>query len=123
MVALLSLRKLSVAVVPIRRVWVARLSTRCHVSTPPCRRLAWCCQQIFVPRLRCGRCGVTHALLRAFVLAWRLDVAETIGTVIAEVVGGRGGVRPAAAGLGGPCTTARGWARRFPARARELQDS
>src|SRR5450759_2553665 len=60
------------------------------------------CQRIFVPRLRCGPCRVTHALLPAFVLAWRLDVAETIGTVVAEVAGGAGGVRPAAARLGVP---------------------
>ena len=48
------------------------------------------CRRIFVPRLRCGPCRVTHALLPAFVPAWRLDVAETIGTVIAEVVGRAG---------------------------------
>jgi hypothetical protein len=37
--------------------------------------------KIFVPRLRCARCGVSHALPPAFTLAWRLDVAETIGSV------------------------------------------
>jgi hypothetical protein len=78
------------------------------------------CRKIFVPRLRCARCGVSHALLPTFVLAWRLDTAETIGTVIAEVAGGPGGVRPAAARAGVPYTTARGWVRRFRARAREL---
>ena len=52
------------------------------------------CQRIFVPRLRCGRCRVSHALLPAFVLAWRLDAVEAIGTVIAGVAGGAGGVRP-----------------------------
>ncbi len=78
------------------------------------------CRRIFVPRLRCGPCQVTHALLPAFVLAWRLDVAETIGTVIAGVAGGAGGVRPAAARAGVPYTTARGWVRRFAARGLEL---
>src|SRR5260221_640378 len=78
------------------------------------------CRKIFVPRLRCGRCGVTHALLPAFVLAWRLDAAEAIGMVITGVAGGACGVRPAAAGLGVPYTTARGWCRRFAARAPEL---
>jgi hypothetical protein len=78
------------------------------------------CRRIFVPRLRCGPCRVTHALLPAFVLAWRLDVAETIGTVIAEVAGGAGGVRPAAARAEVPHTTARGWVRRFAARGLEL---
>ena len=75
------------------------------------------CRKIFVPRLRCSRCGVSHALLPAFVLAWRLDVAEAVGAVIAQVAGGECGVRPAAARLGVPYTTARGWVRRFRARA------
>jgi hypothetical protein len=78
------------------------------------------CRRIFVPRLRCGPCRVTHALLPAFVLAWRLDVAETVGAVITEVASGAGGVRPAAARAGVPYTTARGWVRRFTARGLEL---
>jgi hypothetical protein len=62
------------------------------------------------------RCGVSHALLPAFTLAWRLDVAETIGSVAGEVVAGGGcGVRPAAERAGVPYTTARGWVRRFRA--------
>ena len=73
-----------------------------------------------MPRLRCARCGVSHALLPAFTLAWRLDVAETIGSVLAEVAGGGCGVRPAAERAGVPYTTARGWVRRFRARGREL---
>ena len=78
------------------------------------------CRKIFVPRLRCAPCRVSHALLPAFVLAWRLDTAETIGAVIAEVAGGACGVRPAAARAGVPHTTARGWVRRFCGRASEL---
>ncbi len=78
------------------------------------------CRKIFVPRLRCGRCGVTHALLPAFVLAWRVDAADVIGTVIAEVAGGVSGVRPSAQRAGVAHTTARGWCRRFAARAPEL---
>lgn len=74
-------------------------------------------RKIFVPRLRCGPCRVTHALLPAFVLAWRLDAAETIGTVIAGVAGGASGVRPAAERAGVPHTTARDWLRRFQDRA------
>jgi hypothetical protein len=73
-----------------------------------------------VPRLRCAPCGVSHALLPAFTLALRLDVAETIGSVLAEVAGGGCGVRPAAERAGVPYTTARGWVRRFRARAGEL---
>jgi hypothetical protein len=83
-------------------------------------RAAGHCRKVFVPRLRCGRCGVSHVLLPAFVLAWRLDVAETVGAVLAEVAGGECGVRPAAARAGVPHTTARGWVRRFSARAGEL---
>jgi hypothetical protein len=59
---------------------------------------------------------VTHALLPAFALAGRLDAAEVIGAVIADVAGGRCGVRSAAARCGVPYTTARGWCRRFGAR-------
>jgi transposase-like protein len=83
-------------------------------------RAAGRCRKVFVSRLRCGRCRVSHALLPAFVLAWRLDVAETVGAVIAEVAGGGCGVRPAAARAGVPHTTARGWVRRFRVRAGEL---
>ena len=83
-------------------------------------RAAGRCRKIFVPRLRCAPCGVSHALLPAFTLALRLDVAETIGSVLAEVAGGARGVRPAAERAGVPYTTARGWVRRFRARAREL---
>jgi hypothetical protein len=75
---------------------------------------------MFVPRLRCAPCRVSHALLPAFTLVWRLDVAETVGTVIGEVAGGAGGVRPAAARAGVPHTTARGWVRRFTGRGGEL---
>jgi hypothetical protein len=68
---------------------------------------------MFVPRLRCGPCRVTHALLPAFVLAWRLDVAETVGVVIGQVASGVCGVRPAAARMGVPDTTARVEPRHF----------
>jgi len=78
------------------------------------------CRKIFVPRLRCGPCRVTHALLPAFVLAWRLDVAEAVGAVIGQVAGGVCGVLPATARAGVPDTTARGWVRRVRRRAPEL---
>jgi transposase-like protein len=80
-------------------------------------RQAGSCARVFVPRVRCRPCGVTHALLPAFVLAWRLDAAEAIGPVIALVAGGGCGVRPAAERAGVPHTTARGWVRRFAVRA------
>lgn len=75
------------------------------------------CHRVFVPIVRCGRCRSGQALLPAFVLTWRLDVAETIGGVLAEVAGGVCGVRPAAERAGVPYTTARGWVRRFAVRA------
>lgn len=83
------------------------------------RRGGWC-RKVFIRRGRCRGCGVTHALLPAFVLAWRLDAAEDAGAVIARVAGGECGVRPAADAAGVPFTTARGWVRRFAARAAEL---
>lgn len=78
------------------------------------------CRAIFVPRARCAPCGTTHALLPAFVVVGRLDVAVTIGRAVEEVTDHRSGVRPVAAKLQVPHTTARGWLRRFSARAREL---
>ena len=80
-------------------------------------RVGGSCYRIFVPRVRCGSCGKTHAVLPAFVLVGRLDVVESVGQVIAEVATGRSGVRPPAARLGVPYTTARGWWRRFAAGA------
>jgi hypothetical protein len=59
-------------------------------------------------------------MLPAFVLVRRLDAAEPVGAVIGQVAGGGGGVRRAAAAAGVPYTTARGWVRRFAARAGEL---
>jgi hypothetical protein len=75
---------------------------------------------MFVRRVRCGPCAKTHALLPAFVLCGRLDAVESIGAVIEGVAAGRLGVRPAAAALDVPHTTARGWVRRFVARAAGL---
>ena len=81
------------------------------------------CRKIFVPRVRCGRCAVTHALLPAFALVRRLDAAGDAGAVIGQVAAGECGVRPAAARAQVPYTTARGWVRRFTARAGELAAS
>src|ERR1700724_167940 len=77
-------------------------------------------RKIFVPRVRCRGCGASHALLPAFVLARRLDAAEPVGAVIEQVTGGACGVRRAAAAVGVPHTTARGWVRRFAGRAGDL---
>jgi len=77
-------------------------------------------RKIFIPRVRCRGCGVSHALLPAFTLARRLDAAGQAGAVIGQVAAGACGVRPAAAAAGVPYTTARGWIRRFAGRAGEL---
>jgi hypothetical protein len=77
-------------------------------------------RKIFIRRVRCRGCGVTHALLPAFTLARRLDAADTAGAVIGQVAAGTCGVRPAAAAAGVPYTTARGWVRRFAARSAGL---
>src|SRR6201984_3019339 len=52
-------------------------------------------RKIFIPRVRCRACGVSHALLPAFVLARRLDAAEPVGAVVGQVAGGGVGVRRA----------------------------
>jgi hypothetical protein len=83
-------------------------------------RVAGRCWRIFVPRVRCAHCLVTHALLPAFVLAGRLDVADSCGQTVEAVISGACGVRPAAARVGVPHTTAREWRRRFAVRAGEL---
>ena len=56
-------------------------------------------EDLRAPGCGAGACGVSHALLPAFVLAWRLDVAETVGAVIAA--GGRRRVRGAPGGGAG----------------------
>jgi hypothetical protein len=75
---------------------------------------------MWVPRVRCVVCSLTHALLPAFVVNNRQDVAESIGAVLDEVSDGSGGVRPVAERLGIPHTTARGWVRRFAERSAGL---
>jgi transposase-like protein len=76
-------------------------------------------RRIWVRRATCRGCRVSHALLPAFVLARRLDAVEAIGAGLAWAVGGRG-MRPIAAWLGVPHSTARDWRRRFRARAPTL---
>jgi hypothetical protein len=78
------------------------------------------CLKLWVRRARCGPCRATHALLPSFCLAGRLDVVETIGEVVAVVVGDGGGVRPVAGRVEVPHTTARDWVRRFVRRAAVL---
>lgn len=73
-----------------------------------------------VRRCRCGTCLVSHALLPAFLVAGRMDLASAIGTALGMGAAGRGH-RPVAALLGLPETTVRGWLRRLRARAAGLR--
>ena len=73
-----------------------------------------------VRRCRCGACQVSHALLPAFLVAGRMDLASAIGAALAMGAAGRGH-RPVAAVLGVPETTVRGWLRRLRERAGGLR--
>jgi Domain of unknown function (DUF6431) len=74
-------------------------------------------QRVWIRRGRCPACRRTHALLPDLVLVRRLDAVTVIGHGLAlKVVQGLG-LRPIAAQLGVPHTTAREWWRCFRARA------
>lgn len=75
--------------------------------------------RIFVPRVRCRRCGRTDALLPWFVTPYRWDTVDVIGRALELSVAGLG-VRRIAATLGRPETTVREWCRRFGAVADAL---
>lgn len=78
------------------------------------------CHVIRLRRARCEACRHSHALVPSFCVVGRLDVVDTIGEVIAAVVGGSGGVRPAVVAFDVPHTTARDWVRRFGRRTGQL---
>jgi hypothetical protein len=67
-------------------------------------------------RARCRSCRVTHVLLAVFALVRRADTAGVIGAALAAAAWGAG-FRSAAARLGVPASTVRGWLRRFSRRA------
>jgi transposase-like protein len=67
-------------------------------------------------RARCRSCRVTHVLLAVFALARRADTADVIGAALAAAARGAG-FRSAAAQLGVPASTVRGWLRCFARRA------
>jgi len=71
---------------------------------------------IWIPRVRCGACGVTQALLPWFVVPGRWDPVEVIGCALGMVAEGWGHRRIAKA-VDRPETTVRGWCRRFRAGA------
>ena len=67
-------------------------------------------------RARCRSCRVTHVLLAVFALARRADTVEVIGAGLVAAARGAG-FRSAAARLGVPPSTVRGWLRCFARRA------
>ena len=73
-------------------------------------------RRIWIRRVKCRRCGVSHALLPVFLLLRRLDPVAVIGNAVSRMVSGIG-ARPAAARAGIPHTTARDGRRRHRARA------
>jgi Homeodomain-like domain len=73
-------------------------------------------------RSRCAGCKVTHVLLPARLLARRADEAVVIGAALAAAALGRG-YRQAAAELGVPPDTVRGWLRRAGSRAGQVRET
>lgn len=72
-------------------------------------------------RSRCRECLVTHVLLPTLVLLRRTDVVEVIGAALTARFG-EGRSRAETAREAGVCwDTARGWMRRFRARAAEIR--
>jgi hypothetical protein len=67
-------------------------------------------------RARCRSCRVTHVLLAVLALARRADTVDVIGSALAAAARGAG-FRSAAAQLGVPASTVRGWLRCFARRA------
>ena len=67
---------------------------------------------IWIPRVRCTRCGITQALLPSFVAPHRWDAVAHLGRA-AELAACGLGHRPIAAALARPETTVRGWLRRL----------
>jgi len=73
-------------------------------------------------RSRCRSCRATHVLLPARLLLRRADEAAVIGAGLAAAALGRGH-RRAAALLGVPEGTVRGWLRRFAGRAEQVREA
>ncbi len=111
-----------------------QLGQEIEVPRPPCPRCSGPVQRwhgyqrhlrgdrdrlIWVPRVRCTDCRVTHALLPWFVLPWRWDEMKWIGKAVELAAGGMGHRRIATA-LGRSENTVRGWLRRIRRRAAEL---
>jgi hypothetical protein len=66
---------------------------------------------IWVPRVRCTACGVTHALVPWFVLPWHWDRVDVIGQAL-ELAARGWSQRRIASAVERPEETVRGWLRR-----------
>lgn len=73
-------------------------------------------RRIWIRRLKCTSCRITHAVVPVFCLLRRLDAVEVIGAGLEEGGAGRG-KRAVAEILDVPHTTVRDWWRRFAERA------
>src|SRR5205823_12401014 len=71
-------------------------------------------------RGRCRGCLRTHVLLTVLALVRRVDLAEVTGEALVRAAAGAGH-RTIAGVLGVPPSTARGWLRRFAARAQKIR--
>lgn len=71
---------------------------------------------IWIPRVCCTVCGMTHALLPWFVLPFKWDRVEVIGRAL-ELAARGWGHRRIALAIGRSETTVRGWLRRIRRRA------
>jgi transposase-like protein len=74
---------------------------------------------IWIARVRCPRCRVTHALLPSFVLPGRWDAVAAVGRAVELAASGLGH-RPIAGMMGRPDSTVRGWLRRVRSVAASL---
>jgi hypothetical protein len=72
-------------------------------------------------RSRCASCLVTHVLLPTIALLRRRDVAEVIGTALSSRFAEGSSREKVARAAGVHGDTARGWMRRFAARAEEIR--
>jgi transposase-like protein len=74
---------------------------------------------IWIPRVRCPRCGTTWSLLPSFALPGRWDAVSHVGRAVELAATGLGH-RSIAASLARPETTVRGWLRRLRASSMTL---
>lgn len=73
-------------------------------------------ERVWIRRVRCHACEITHALLPAFALVRRLDTVATIGTAVTLAVAGKG-MRAVGRELGLPWSTVRSLRKRHRMRA------